>query len=88
ARFAATIPAPEGDVVRLRTARGSIVIGTQNAISNLLGVAPPAPGIAGYSLACSDPEALAARCRKAGCKVSGNAVTLPPALGGVWLLKR
>ena len=39
ARFTGLIPAREGDVVRLRAARGSIVIG-----------AAPVPGIAGYSL--------------------------------------
>ena len=41
ARFTGLIPAPEGDAIRLRTARGSIVIGARPA---------PAPGITGYSL--------------------------------------
>jgi hypothetical protein len=74
--------------VRLRTTRGAVVIGERGPISAILGAAPPAPAIAGYSLVCSDPQALAARCRKAGLAVTGTAITLPAALGGVWLLKR
>ena len=68
ARFTALMPAPERDVIRLRTARGSIVIGTRDAMVRLLGDAPPAPGVAGYSL------------RGAG---SARLVSLPLALGGV-----
>ena len=41
ARFAGLIPVPEGDAIRLRAARGSIVIGARPA---------PAAGITGYSL--------------------------------------
>ena len=41
ARFAGLIPAPEGDVIRLRATRGSIVISARAA---------PAPGITGYAL--------------------------------------
>jgi len=53
----------------------------------LLGAAPRAPGIAGYALACSDPESFARRCRDAGLKVKRKfAVVLPKALGGAWRL--
>ena len=41
ARFAGLVPVPERDAIRLRTARGSIVISARAA---------PAPGITGYSL--------------------------------------
>lgn len=73
--------------VRLDTARGRVVIGTQRSLSGVLGNVPPAPALAGYALSCSDPEAFAARCSKAGMKVAGNVVTLPAALGGAWLLE-
>jgi len=45
-----------------------------------------APAIAGYSLACADPRAMAARCSASGFAVrevgGRHAVSLPPALGG------
>jgi hypothetical protein len=50
ARFTALIPSKEKDGVRLQTARGSILIGTQAAMAKMLGGAPAAPAIAGYSL--------------------------------------
>lgn len=71
-RFTAMIPAREGDVVRLRATRGSVVIGDRRAIAGILGEAPPAPGVAGYSLK--------------GSKAAG-AVMLASALGGVLLRK-
>lgn len=73
--------------VRLDMARGCVKIGRRASIEKLLGQCPPAPGIAGYGLSCSDPKAFAARCRRAGLKVKGNAVALPAALGGTWLLE-
>jgi len=85
-RFAGLLPKPEGDRVELDCARGRVVIGTSRSISRILGHAPPAPALAGYALACSDPEGFIARCKAAGLKVSGNAVALPPALGGAWLI--
>jgi hypothetical protein len=63
------------------------VLGTQKALAKLLGETPRAPAFAGYALSCSDPQAFAARCSKAGLQVKGNAVRLPPALGGTWLLE-
>ncbi len=89
ARFAGLLPSPEGAFIRLSTARGDIVIGRQRDLAALLGAAPAAPALAGYALACADPEALAARCRAAGATVgrAGElyAAALPPALGGAWL---
>lgn len=87
-RFGGLLPRPEDGFVRLDTARGSVVIGKKRALAGLLGKVPSAPGIAGYSLSCSDPAAFAKRCRNAGMKVKGNVVALPAALGGVWLLQR
>jgi hypothetical protein len=86
-RFGGLLPRLEDGFVRLDTARGRVVIATRKRLAALLGNAPPAPAIAGYALSCSDPEAFAARCRKAGLEVKGGAVTLPPALGGAWLLE-
>ena len=90
ARFAAVLPQPEDDLVRLKTARGAIVIGNAPAIASVLLEAPPAPAIAGYSLRCSHPQALAERCRKAGIAVQQHgkryAAKLPASLGGVWLI--
>jgi len=86
-RFGGLLPRPEDGLVRLDTARGRVVIGRQRNMAKLLGSAPAAPALAGYALSCSDPDAFAARCGKAGLKVAGRRVSLPPALGGVWLLE-
>ena len=86
-RFGGLLPRPEDGFVRLDTARGRVVIGTKSSLSKVFGNVPPAPALAGYALSCSDPEAFAARCSKAGMKVRGNVVTLPAALGGAWLLE-
>src|SRR5438552_14186702 len=85
-RFAGLLPRPEGDGVRLETARGRIFIATRQTLAMLLGEAPPAPAIAGYSLPSSHPEQLAARCTAAGISVRKSgaryAAKLPAALGG------
>jgi len=73
--------------VRLDTARGRVVIGTRQRLSQLLGEVQPAPALAGYALGCADPEGFARRCSKAGLRVDGNRVRLPAALGGTWLLE-
>jgi hypothetical protein len=86
-RFTGMLPRPDGPLVELQCARGRVRIGIREAVSSILGSAPPAPSLAGYALACADPDAFAARCRKAGMKVKGNVVTLPPELGGAWLLE-
>jgi len=63
------------------------MIGTRKIMERVLGNAPAAPALAGYALSCSDPDAFAARCRKAGLEVEGKVVRLPPSLGGAWLLQ-
>jgi hypothetical protein len=86
-RFGGLLPRPEDGFVRLDTARGRVMIGTRKIVERVLGNAPAAPALAGYALSCSDPEAFAARCRKAGLTVRGLVVQLPTALGGTWLLE-
>lgn len=86
-RFGGLLPRPEDGLVRLETGRGRVVIGTAQTLSKLLGDVPRAPSLAGYALSCSDPEALAARCSRAGMKVERDVVRLPAALGGSWLLE-
>lgn len=76
ARFAGLLPRREGELIRLDTARGKVFVGK----------AAPAPALAGYALKCRDPESFLARCRKARLDVQGDAVVLPPALGGAWLV--
>jgi hypothetical protein len=87
-RFGGLLPRLEVGFVRLDTGRGRVLIGKRRAIARVLGSAPKAPAIAGYALACADPKAFAARCRKAGLKVIGTTVRLPAALGGAWRLEK
>ena len=90
ARFAGLLPHPEGELVRLDCARGRVFVATRHDLVEILGTAPPAPGLAGYRLACRHPEAFAARCIKLQLAVrktaAGHALSLPAALGGVWLI--
>jgi len=86
-RFGGLLPRPEDGFVRLDTARGRVIIGTARALSRILGKVPQAPALAGYALSSSDPNAFAARCRKAGLNVEDDVVRLPAALGGVWRLQ-
>ena len=90
ARFAGLLPRLEGDLVRLDCARGQVFVATRHDLVQILGAAPAAPGLAGYRLACRHPEAFAARCTKLQLSVrktaAGHAVSLPAALGGVWLI--
>jgi hypothetical protein len=89
ARFGGLIPTREHDVVRLKTARGSIVIGSQDAIRTILGRSAVAPGIAGYSLRCGHPRTLVERCKAAGFAVrkigERHAASLPDSVGGTVL---
>ena len=89
AHFGALIPRRVGDGVQLDTARGRIFIGERSSVAKRLGAAPPAPGIAGYALKCTNPESLAKRCKAAGIAVKKHgkryAATLPKALGSAWL---
>jgi hypothetical protein len=91
ARFAGLLPRPQAEFVQLSTARGQVRIGRRETIQKLLGYAPPPPALAGYALACSHPDRLAARCSAAGMVVrelgARYAVGLPAALGGAWLLE-
>jgi hypothetical protein len=87
ARFSGLLPRREDGLVRLDMHRGRVLIGDQKVLSRLFGKVPAAPALAGYALSCSDPDALAVRCRKAGMQVDGRRVTLPAALGGAWLLE-
>lgn len=87
ARFAGLLPFPVKDQVELRAARGKVIVGTGKSLVKLLGKVPPAPGIAGYGLACADVKAFLSRCRKAGLQARNRAVILPPELGGAWLLE-
>ncbi|HEX6265913.1 MAG TPA: VOC family protein, partial [Burkholderiales bacterium] len=90
ARFSGLLPRAEGKMVRLESARGSVVIGARTALSGLLDNVPVAPAIAGYRLGCRSPGRLAERCAKAGAKVKRRgkrySVALPAALGGNWIL--
>lgn len=87
ARFIGGLPRREGKLVALPTDRGKVLVGTRADLHSLLGAAPRSPAIAGYALACKDPETFAQRCRQAGLKVNRHlAVVLPPALGGAWHL--
>jgi hypothetical protein len=89
AEFAALLPRAEGKCIRLQTARGTIVVGTREVLEQMLGRAPAAPAIAGYSLRCRHPKAQAERCTGAGIAVrrigKRHAALLPAALGGVFL---
>jgi len=95
-RFSGLLPRRDGNLVHLDTARGRVSIGTRDVLKDLLGDAPPAPALAGYALGCSDPRALAERCRASGMRVtrrenpngreSAYAVLLPAALGGAWVI--
>jgi hypothetical protein len=73
ARFTGLLPWRDGNRVRLRAARGSVVIGDRAAIAAIAGEAPPAPGIAGYSLR-GHPQAGNARCIRLAAAVGGTVV--------------
>ena len=86
-RFGGLLPRPEDGFVRLDTARGRVFIGSRRNLKELLGSAPPAPALAGYALSCADPQRFLDKCKKNGLPVRKNAVTLPPGLGGSWLIE-
>jgi hypothetical protein len=87
ARFGGLLPRPEDGFVRLDTARGRICIGTEAALSAIFEQVPPAPALAGYALSCADPQRFLNKCKNNGLQVRKNAVALPPALGGAWLIE-
>jgi hypothetical protein len=90
ARFTGLLPSPEGELVRLDCSRGHVFVGRRRDLAALLGEAPAAPGLAGYAFTCRHPEAFVARCTAVGLAVrksaAGQAIALPPSLGGVWLI--
>lgn len=87
ARFSGLLPRSEDGLACLRAARGRVLIGRRE---QLFERAPAAPALAGYALSCRHPEAFAARCSGMGLAVrktaAGHAISLPPSLGGVWLV--
>lgn len=89
AEFSSALPAPAGAFVRIDTSRGTLFIGDRAACTSLLGAAPAAPALAGYALACRDPEGLAARLAALGCVATrfGDLwrAPLPAALGSSWV---
>ena len=86
-RFSGLLPRSANGLVSLEAARGRVLIGTR---AQLFEGAPAAPALAGYALSCRHPEAFAARCSGMGLAVrktaAGHAISLPPSLGGVWLV--
>jgi hypothetical protein len=90
ARHAGLLPRAEDDMVRFDTARGRIYIGARKARAGFIRNLPPAPAIAAVSLLAEEPADFAARCVRAGFHVEktsrGPSVSLPPALGGTWLV--
>ena len=91
AEFSGLLPRRIQGFVRLATASGDVLVGSDTACRTLFGGEPPAaPAMAGYALACKDPEGLRARLVAAGCAVSEPspdlyAASLPPEIGGAWL---
>ncbi len=86
-RFSGLLPRSANGLVSLEAARGRVLIGRREA---LFESAPAAPALAGYALSCRHPEAFAARCSAMGLAVrktaAGHAISLPPSLGGTWLV--
>lgn len=89
ARFSGLLPVPDGDLVRLDTARGRIFIGTQSVLSAFIEDVPPAPAVAAFSLKVRSPKVFSSYLEKANLDIRttarGKCVALPPALGGSWL---
>jgi hypothetical protein len=87
ARFSGLLPRSANGLVCLEAARGRVLIGRRE---HLFDSAPAAPALAGYALACRHPEAFAARCSRLGLAVhktaAGHVISLPPSLGGTWLV--
>jgi hypothetical protein len=90
ARFGGLLPHPQENLIKLQTARGAIFIGGRKVLSSFIENVPPAPAIAAIALEFQDPKRFAERCEAAGLKAmrtaQGYSVTLPPALGGAWLV--
>jgi hypothetical protein len=91
ARFTGLLPRRENDWISLQANRGRVVIASREHLSPLFENPPPAPALAGYALACRDPDEFAARLSRSGIAARKTgaryAVALPAALGGAWLLE-
>ena len=94
ARFSGLLPRAAPEWAELRASRGSVVVSRREVLEKQGGFhgVPAAPALAGYALRCRDPHAFAKACRTAGLRVERRrghfAVTLPPELGGAWVLWR
>lgn len=91
AHFSGVLPEPAGARVRMRLARGQVLIGTPEAWAALLGTNVAPAAIAGYGLAVETPGTLIEKMRQTGCTPRTVAegvwaVHLPAALGGSWLI--
>jgi hypothetical protein len=87
AEYSGTLPFRDGQTVRIDLARGRIVFATKATFSRQFSNVPDAPAVAAVGISFKDPAAFAKRCKAAGLAVKKNAVTLPPALGGTWILE-
>ncbi|HEX2199099.1 MAG TPA: VOC family protein [Burkholderiales bacterium] len=92
ARFTGLLPFAAPEWAELMATRGSVVVATRSALEARggFGAVPAAPALAGYALRCRNAAAFAARCTRFGLRVEGKdrhySVTLPPELGGTWVL--
>jgi hypothetical protein len=88
-RFSGLLPSPDGDLVRLDTARGRIFVGTQKALSGFIEDVPAAPAVAAFSLEVRDRQRFRESVEKADLEIRntsrGSSIRLPKALGGTWL---
>jgi len=91
ALFSGCLPRPDGDLVRLDTSRGSVFLGTREALSRFVPVVPQAPSVAAFQIRMEAPGEFAARCLDSGLQVfdtpRGGCVALPPELGGCWIFQ-
>lgn len=89
-RFAGLLPFRASGLVAMLPTRGKIFFAKKKTLQGLLGRSPSAPALAGYALACRNPERMASLCKREGLSVHPRgklySVELPPALGGAWLL--
>jgi len=65
-----------------------LLFASRNLLKPLMENVPDAPGVAAIGMTFKDPQAFAKRCKAAGLEVRKNALTLPAALGGTWILEK
>ncbi|HXJ08491.1 MAG TPA: VOC family protein [Burkholderiales bacterium] len=88
AEYTGTLPFPDGKFVRIDLSRGKLLFASRNLLKPLMENVPDAPGVAAIGMTFKDPQAFAKRCKAAGLEVRKNALTLPAALGGTWILEK